>query len=317
MRHELWLKIRRHRDRCGTRGVRGGVCRRAPGTACRHLHVVCRHRRAHAVQSRDWRHREGTPRRRDRRARRIDGARHRCDRHPVQSSQSQPRALPCGRRARRPTRSATAEWMLAALRAEPNIEWIFGRAGQILVDHGRVVGLALEDGPRYECDALVITTGTFLNGLVHVGPRAAAGRARERAAVARARRVAQVVRVHVGPIEDRHSPASRSPLDRFRSRASAMAVSRSSPATIRRCRSRFSPNRSRSSRRRAISRTPTIACARSCWRTSTSRRCSTDRFRASARGIVRRSKTRSCGSRSASGIRFISSPKDATSTRST
>ena len=72
------------------------------------------------------------------------------------------------------------EWMLAALRAEPNIEWILGRAGQILVDHGRVVGLALEEGARYECDALVITTGTFLNGLVHVGrEQRPAGRANE------------------------------------------------------------------------------------------------------------------------------------------
>jgi tRNA uridine 5-carboxymethylaminomethyl modification enzyme len=71
-------------------------------------------------------------------------------------------------------------WMLGALRAEPNIEWILGRAGQILVDHGRVVGVALEGGERYACDALVITTGTFLNGLVHVGrEQRPAGRANE------------------------------------------------------------------------------------------------------------------------------------------
>ena len=71
-------------------------------------------------------------------------------------------------------------WMLAALRAEPNIEWILGRAGRILAEHGRVVGLALEEGERYACDALVITTGTFLNGLVHVGrEQRPAGRANE------------------------------------------------------------------------------------------------------------------------------------------
>lgn len=71
-------------------------------------------------------------------------------------------------------------WMLEALQREPNIDWIFGRAGQILVEQGRVVGLALEDGPRYECRALVITTGTFLNGLVHIGPeQRPAGRAGE------------------------------------------------------------------------------------------------------------------------------------------
>src|ERR1044071_3727858 len=60
------------------------------------------------------------------------------------------------------------QWMLATLRAEKNIEWILGRAGRVLVEHGRVVGLAMEDGPRYACDALVMTTGTFLNGVVHI-----------------------------------------------------------------------------------------------------------------------------------------------------
>ena len=69
-------------------------------------------------------------------------------------------------------------WMRDALEREKNIAWIFGRAGRILVEHGRVVGLALEDGPRYRCGALIVTTGTFLNGLVHVGPdQRPAGRA--------------------------------------------------------------------------------------------------------------------------------------------
>jgi tRNA uridine 5-carboxymethylaminomethyl modification enzyme len=72
------------------------------------------------------------------------------------------------------------QWILAALREEKNIEWIFGKAGRILVEHGRVAGLAMEDGPRYACDALVMTTGTFLNGLVHIGQeQRPAGRANE------------------------------------------------------------------------------------------------------------------------------------------
>src|SRR4051812_13371103 len=71
-------------------------------------------------------------------------------------------------------------WMCNALRGEQNISWIFGKAGEILVEHGRVVGLALEDGRRHGCRALVMTTGTFLNGLVHVGPeQRPAGRADE------------------------------------------------------------------------------------------------------------------------------------------
>jgi len=60
-------------------------------------------------------------------------------------------------------------WVRAALGREPRISWIVGKAGRVLVEHGRIVGLALEDGDVYRCGALVITTGTFLNGLVHVG----------------------------------------------------------------------------------------------------------------------------------------------------
>ena len=71
-------------------------------------------------------------------------------------------------------------WVFEELKREPNINWIFGRAGRILVEHGRVVGLALEEGNRYECEALIVTTGTFLNGLIHIGPeQRPAGRADE------------------------------------------------------------------------------------------------------------------------------------------
>src|SRR5262245_7205139 len=71
-------------------------------------------------------------------------------------------------------------WMKSAIDAEPNVEWLIGRAGRILVERGRVVGLAFEDGDSYGCHALVVTTGTFLNGLVHIGPEQhPAGRAGE------------------------------------------------------------------------------------------------------------------------------------------
>src|SRR5262245_2079507 len=71
-------------------------------------------------------------------------------------------------------------WVRGALEREPNLEWIIGKAGRILVSNGRVCGLALEDGDAYACRALVITTGTFLNGLIHIGrEQQAAGRAGE------------------------------------------------------------------------------------------------------------------------------------------
>ena len=44
----------------------------------------------------------------------------------------------------------------------------------------RAAELAFEDGDCFGCAALVITTGTFLNGLVHIGPEQhQAGRAGE------------------------------------------------------------------------------------------------------------------------------------------
>jgi len=63
-----------------------------------------------------------------------------------------------------------AAWVTAALSAEPNITWLLGKAGRILTGARRVIGIAMEDGDAFECDALVVTTGTFLNGLIHVGP---------------------------------------------------------------------------------------------------------------------------------------------------
>src|SRR4030095_6000546 len=60
-------------------------------------------------------------------------------------------------------------WVKAELERERNIEWILGRAGRILVRAGQAIGLALEDGREFGCKSLILTTGTFLNGLVHIG----------------------------------------------------------------------------------------------------------------------------------------------------
>ena len=71
-------------------------------------------------------------------------------------------------------------WVKHRLDAEANVEWLIGKAGRILVSGERVVGLGLEGDEAYACEALVMTTGTFLNGLIHIGPEQhAAGRAGE------------------------------------------------------------------------------------------------------------------------------------------
>jgi tRNA uridine 5-carboxymethylaminomethyl modification enzyme len=72
------------------------------------------------------------------------------------------------------------DWVLQEIRSNDQIEWIIGKAGRILATGAKVVGLELEDGRQYACSSLVVTTGTFLNGLVHVGPeQRPAGRAGE------------------------------------------------------------------------------------------------------------------------------------------
>ena len=76
-------------------------------------------------------------------------------------------------------------WMRRRLSQMPGIRWITGRAGRLLLQDGRVRGLVLEGGDVGHCTALVITTGTFLNGLVHIGERQIrAGRAGEPASTA-------------------------------------------------------------------------------------------------------------------------------------
>jgi tRNA uridine 5-carboxymethylaminomethyl modification enzyme len=65
---------------------------------------------------------------------------------------------------------AYSAWVAVTIGQEPNIEWVLDRAGEILIDGGRVFGLAMEGGRVVRCRTLVVTTGTFLNGLIHVGP---------------------------------------------------------------------------------------------------------------------------------------------------
>ncbi|MGE5358168.1 MAG: tRNA uridine-5-carboxymethylaminomethyl(34) synthesis enzyme MnmG [Bacteroidales bacterium] len=61
------------------------------------------------------------------------------------------------------------EWMTARLRAEPNVSWVYRAAAAVSMKGGRIDGVRLEDGTLLSCRALVVTSGTFLNGLIHIG----------------------------------------------------------------------------------------------------------------------------------------------------
>jgi tRNA uridine 5-carboxymethylaminomethyl modification enzyme len=64
-----------------------------------------------------------------------------------------------------------AQAMHAALAETPNLSLIEGEAADLRLKDGRVAGLALIDGSEIICGALVLTTGTFLRGLIHIGER--------------------------------------------------------------------------------------------------------------------------------------------------
>jgi tRNA uridine 5-carboxymethylaminomethyl modification enzyme len=57
------------------------------------------------------------------------------------------------------------------LDALPGLERVAGVASRVRLEGGRVAAVELEDGRRLSCRAAVITPGTFLNGLIHIGPR--------------------------------------------------------------------------------------------------------------------------------------------------
>ncbi|WP_315925915.1 tRNA uridine-5-carboxymethylaminomethyl(34) synthesis enzyme MnmG [Mesorhizobium sp. SP-1A] len=59
--------------------------------------------------------------------------------------------------------------MQAEIRNQENLEVIEGEVTGLNVKDGRLTGLELASGETIRCGALVLTTGTFLRGLIHIG----------------------------------------------------------------------------------------------------------------------------------------------------
>jgi tRNA uridine 5-carboxymethylaminomethyl modification enzyme len=74
--------------------------------------------------------------------------------------------------------------MRRALEAVDNLHLRQGMAVDLLVKDGRVIGVEMQDTRRLGAQAVILATGTFLNGLIHTGKKTyAAGRAGEPASV--------------------------------------------------------------------------------------------------------------------------------------
>ena len=82
------------------------------------------------------------------------------------------------------------EVMQREIRSAKNITVIEGEVADLVVTSGRVCGVGLADGSEVLSCAVVLTTGTFLRGRIHVGDRSwPAGRVGESPSIALAQRI--------------------------------------------------------------------------------------------------------------------------------
>src|SRR5512147_1938878 len=59
--------------------------------------------------------------------------------------------------------------MREVLEKEPNLRIKQAEVASLTIENGRATGVALRDGRTISAGALIVTSGTFLNGLAHVG----------------------------------------------------------------------------------------------------------------------------------------------------
>lgn len=72
----------------------------------------------------------------------------------------------------------------ADLRQQANLDVIEGEVHDLDISEGRITAVLLADGQRVSCGSVVLTTGTFLRGLIHIGDRKiVAGRMNEQATI--------------------------------------------------------------------------------------------------------------------------------------
>jgi tRNA uridine 5-carboxymethylaminomethyl modification enzyme len=61
------------------------------------------------------------------------------------------------------------EQMLLETQKQDNLTIVIGEVVDLIVENGRVCGIVLADGEQITADAVILTTGTFLRGVIHIG----------------------------------------------------------------------------------------------------------------------------------------------------
>jgi len=61
--------------------------------------------------------------------------------------------------------------MQSTLKSLPNLTIVEGEAADLLMNGGRIGGICLADGSKIRAAAVVLTTGTFLRGVIHIGDK--------------------------------------------------------------------------------------------------------------------------------------------------
>ena len=81
----------------------------------------------------------------------------------------------------------------SAIRETPGLTVVEGEADDLLMESGAVSGVRLADGREFRTGAVVLTTGTFLRGLIHIGEqKTPAGRVGEAPAMGLSRTLERV-----------------------------------------------------------------------------------------------------------------------------
>ena len=66
-------------------------------------------------------------------------------------------------------RARYQKFIQVSLQNQPNLSTIIGEVADLIIKDGRTAGVKLADGSEIHAGAVVLTTGTFLRGVIHIG----------------------------------------------------------------------------------------------------------------------------------------------------